>query len=313
MNEPRGRREFIKILGFGGVVFASGLAGACTNLLRKSGGGPEDDFFFVQLSDSHWGFKGPPNPEAANTLRQAVQAVNALPRQPDFIVFTGDLTHTTDDVAERNKRMREFKEIVAGLKTPVQHYMPGEHDASLDEGKAFQDNFGPTHYSFDHKGIHFAVLDNVSDPQAAIGDAQLDWLLADLKPLSPDAPIVVFTHRPLFDLAPAWDWATKDGSKAIDLLQHYKNVTVFYGHIHQEHHFKTGAIAHHAAQSLIFPLPPPLSQPKRAPVPWDPAHPRRGLGFREISVDPSRLVLTLKQDSLEGVGAVQPATAGASY
>jgi hypothetical protein len=308
MIEPKGRREFMQLLGLGGVVFASGLAGACSNILRKSGG-PENDFFFVQLSDSHWGFKGPPNPEAANTLRQAVAAVNSLPAAPDFVVFTGDLTHTTDDEVERGKRMREFKAIVADLKVPVQYYMPGEHDASLDLGKAYQENFGATHYSFEHKGIHFAVLDNVSDPQAALGDAQIDWLLADLKPLRADAPIVIFTHRPLFDLAPQWDWATKDGSKAIDLLQHYKNVTVFYGHIHQEHHFKTGEIAHHAATSLIFPLPAPMSQPKRAPVPWDPMHPRRGLGFREISVDESRLLLTLKQDSLEG--AAQPVAASA--
>jgi len=304
MTESRGRREFMQLLGLGGVVFASGLAGSCTNILRKAGA-QEDDFFFVQLSDSHWGFKGPPNPEAANTLRQAVAAVNALPATPDFVVFTGDLTHTTDDEAERRKRMREFKAIVADLKVPLQYYMPGEHDASLDQGKAYQENFGATHYSFDHKGIHFAVLDNVSDPAAALGDDQIDWLLADLKPLRPEAPIVVFTHRPLFDLAPAWDWATKDGSKAIDLLQHWKNVTVFYGHIHQEHHFKTGEIAHHAATSLVFPLPAPMSKPKRAPVPWDPAHPRRGLGFREISVDESRLVLKLKQDSLENLAAVQ--------
>jgi len=308
MIEPKGRREFMQLLGLGGVVFASGLAGACSNILRKSGD-PENDFFFVQLSDSHWGFKGPPNPEAANTLRQAVAAVNSLPAAPDFVVFTGDLTHTTDDEVERRKRMREFKAIVADLKVPVQYYMPGEHDASLDLGKAYQENFGATHYSFEHKGIHFAVLDNVSDPQAALGDAQIDWLLADLKPLRADAPIVIFTHRPLFDLAPQWDWATKDGSKAIDLLQHYKNVTVFYGHIHQEHHFKTGEIAHHAATSLIFPLPAPMSQPKRAPAPWDPTHPRRGLGFREISVDESRLLLTLKQDSLEG--AAQPVAASA--
>jgi hypothetical protein len=296
MNEPRGRRSFLQLMGLGGAVFASGLAGACTNILRK----PDEDFFFVQLSDTHWGFKGPPNPEAANTLSQAVAAVNALPRAPDFVVFTGDLTHTTDDEAERRKRMREFKSIVAGLRAPVQYYMPGEHDASLDNGAAYQENFGKTHYSFDHKGIHFAVLDNVSDPAAALGDAQIDWLMNDLRPLKQDAPIVIFTHRPLFDLAPTWDWATKDGSKAIDLLQRYKNVTVFYGHIHQEHHFKTGEIAHHAATSLIFPLPPPLSQAKRAPVPWDPAHPRRGLGFREVTAGDSRLVLTLKQDSLEG-------------
>lgn len=305
MNEQGRRREFLQLLGLGGVVFASGLAGACSGLPPRPGA-PDEEFFFVQLSDTHWGFKGPPNPDAANTLRQAVQAVNALAAQPDFVVFTGDLTHTTDDDDERRRRMSEFKVIVAKLRAPVRWYMPGEHDAALDGGRAFQEHFGPTHYSFDHKGIHFAVLDNVSDPRAALGAAQLDWLRADLKRFAVDAPIVVFTHRPLFDLAPQWDWATQDGSKAIDLLQHWRNVTVFYGHIHQVHHSRTGAIAHHAAQSLIFPLPPPLSQPRRAPVPWDPQHPRRGLGFREISVDESRRVLTLQEDSLEGTPANTP-------
>ena len=103
---------------------------------------------------------------------------------------------------------------------------------------------------------------------------------------------------------------SKYSTSAIDLLQHWKNVTVFYGHIHQEHHFRTGAIAHHAAQSLIFPLPAPLSQPKRAPVPWDPAHPRRGLGFREISAGPSRLVLALGEHSLESAAAAQATAVG---
>ncbi|PMX94520.1 serine/threonine protein phosphatase, partial [Pseudomonas sp. GW460-13] len=59
-------------------------------------------------------------------------------------------------------------------------------------------------------------------------------------------------------------------------------VTVFYGHIHQEHHHTTGHIAHHAARSLMFPLPPPGSQPQRLPVPWDAAQPYRGLGWREV-------------------------------
>ena len=29
----------------------------------------------------------------------------------------------------------------------------------------------------------------------------------------------------------------------------YRNVTVFYGHIHHEHHHRTGHIEHHAAQA----------------------------------------------------------------
>jgi hypothetical protein len=282
MERTIDRREFMQLVGLGGVVFASGLG----NDARAAA--PEvayDDFHFVQLSDCHWGYEGPANPEAKVTLKKAVAAVNGLSETPDFVVFTGDLTHTTDDSKERRKRLSEFRDIVGELKVKNVRFMPGEHDASLDRGEAYQEFFGKTHYTFDHKGVHFIVLDNVSDPGGAIGEAQLQWLAADLKQLPQDARIVVFTHRPLFDLAPQWDWATRDGAKAVELLMPHKNVTVFYGHIHQEHHHTTGHIAHHSAKSLIFPLPAPGSQPKRAPLPWSPQEPYKGLGFREIEAE----------------------------
>ena len=276
------RRTFLQLAALGGgAVFASSLAGAA----RAAGAG-YDDFYFVQLSDAHWGFNGPAvNPDAQGTLPKAIDAVNALPEQPDFVVFTGDLTHTTDNPVERRKRMAEFKQIVSKLKVKDVRFMPGEHDAALDHGKAFGEHFGDTHYAFEHKGVHFIAVDNVSDPAARIGDEQLAWLAAELAKLPKDAKIVVLTHRPLFDLAPQWDWATRDGAKAMELLMPYQNVTVFYGHIHQENHRMTGHIAHHSAKSLMFPLPAPMSQPKREPIPWDPQNPYRGLGFREVEAE----------------------------
>ena len=283
------RRDFLALtLVGGGAVFASGLSG-CASIAKATSDGYHDDgyndFYFVQLSDTHWGYQGPANPDAAVTLRKAVATVNALPTQPEFIVFTGDLTHTTDDPAERRRRLAEFKQIVADLKVKTVRFMPGEHDAALDFGAAYKEHFGPTHYTFDHKGVHFIALDNVSDPGAKIGDEQLAWLQADLANRDKQAPIVVLTHRPLFDLAPKWDWATRDGAQAIDLLMPYSNVTVFYGHIHQEHHQMTGHIAHHSAKSLIFPLPAPGSQEKRTPLPWDAGVPYKGLGFREVEAE----------------------------
>jgi 3',5'-cyclic AMP phosphodiesterase CpdA len=272
------RREFLKLMGLGGVVFASGLA-------RGAHAAGNEDFYFVQLSDAHWGFEGPPNPDAKGTLKKAVAAVNALSVQPDFIVFTGDLTHVTDDAKQREQRMAEFRDIVSALKVKTVRFMPGEHDAAPDWGTTYKQFFGETHYTFDHKGVHFIAIDNVSDPAAQIGDEQLKWLAADLAKQPKDANIVVLTHRPLFDLYPQWDWATRDGAKAVDLLMPYQNVIVFYGHIHQENHHMTGHIAHHSAKSLMFPLPAPGSQPKRLPVPWDAAHPYQGLGYREIEAE----------------------------
>jgi hypothetical protein len=279
------RRDFLKLAGIGGVVFASGLSGWASTTQSHPAArkrlSAADDFYFVQLSDTHWGFADPTiNPDATGTLKKAIAAVNRL--EPDFVVFTGDLTHTTDDPRERRRRLSEFRDIVSALKVREIKFMPGEHDAALDRGEAYQEFFGKPNYSFDHKNVHFIVLDNVSDPSASIGEAQLDWLAGELARFDKDAPIVVLTHRPLFDLYPQWDWATRDGAKALELLLPYRNVTVFYGHIHQEHHHLTGHIAHHSAKSLIFPLPAPGSQPKRAPLPWDPAEPYKGMGFRSV-------------------------------
>jgi predicted phosphodiesterase len=289
------RREFLKMLGLG-VVYVSGLEGcrgeaanapaAVTAARGKAelARPPLKDFYFVQVTDTHWGFKGPPNPEADTTLRRAIAQINALSPAPDFVVFTGDITHTTDDNAVRRDRMREAKQIITELRVKDVRFIPGEHDASPDRGEAFREAFGEMHWSFDHGGVHFVALDNVSDPASSVGDAQKEWLKADLARLAASQPIVVFAHRPLFPLYPAWDWHTKDGEDVIALLTPYENVTVFYGHIHQEHHHVTGRIAHHAARSLIFPLPAPGSAPKRAPLPWDPEAKDHGLGFRQVEL-----------------------------
>jgi len=291
------RRELMKLLGLGGVVLGSGLPGF--SLAAGKGAGVED-FFFLQLSDTHWGFSGPPNPEADRTLKQVVQAVNASKAKPDFVVFTGDLTHTTDDDALRRKRMTEFKAIVSDLKVPKVYFLPGEHDASLDKGQAYQEHFGALHQSFQHKGVRFIALDNVSDPAGAVGDTQIDWLKSELAKADKDAPIVVLTHRPLFDLYPQWDWATADGAKVTSVLEPYRHLTVFYGHIHQENHRTIGRIAHHSAKSLIFPLPAPGSVPKRQPVAWDPQQPARGLGYREVEFAAKTSEVKLEEYDVKG-------------
>ena len=102
MHEKLDRRDFLKLTGLGGIVFASGLAGLASSTSQAA---EQDDFYFVQLSDTHWGFDGKAiNPDAHGTLQKAVAAVNSLNVQPDFVMFTGDLTHTTDDPKERRKR-----------------------------------------------------------------------------------------------------------------------------------------------------------------------------------------------------------------
>jgi Icc-related predicted phosphoesterase/plastocyanin len=285
MNIRLCRRDFLK---FAGAIGTSGtlfnIVSLAADSSQQGSGGAQENFTFVQMSDTHWGFNNPAiNPDFAGTLKKAIAQVNALKETPDFIVFTGDLTHTTDDDKERRKRMNEFKEIIKELKVQNIRFLAGEHDASLDNGQAFGEIFGKTHYTFDHKGVHFIAIDNVSDPHAIIGDEQLKWLGEDLSKLDKNTRIVVLTHRPLFDLAPDWDWATPDGAKAIDLLTPFKNIVVLYGHIHQLNDHTTGQIGHHSAMGLMYPLPAPHSVPKKAPIPWNAAKPYDNLGLRKVS------------------------------
>src|SRR5256886_9913847 len=201
MTDLMNRRDLLKLAGMGVAVFVSGTTVRAGGSAQKK----NESFYFVQLSDTHWGFNGPSiNPDSQGTVKKAVAAVNALDDQPDFVVFTGDLTQTTDDRKIRRDRMAEFRDIVSQLRVKTVRFMAGEHDASLDHGEAYQEFFGDLHYTFDHKGVHFIVLDNVSDPTGSIGDAQLQWLRADLARLDRESPIVVLTHRPLFDLYPQW-------------------------------------------------------------------------------------------------------------
>ena len=111
-----------------------------------------------------------PRPRAR--CRAAIAAVNALEQKPDFVVFTGDLTQTTDDPKVRRAAATRVSRHRGGAAAcPKCTSSPASTTPSLDRGEAYQEVFGgPLHYTFDHKGVHFIVLDNTSDPAPILGD-----------------------------------------------------------------------------------------------------------------------------------------------
>jgi 3',5'-cyclic AMP phosphodiesterase CpdA len=292
--DPVDRRKFFRIAGLtlgAGALYrfappALGEGGSILDSLGRTNGERPTPFSFVQFSDTHVGFNGEPDPLGTKAFEQAVETVNALPEPPDLVLFTGDLTHDSEKPGEHAARMKRFREIAANLKAPLVKSVPGEHDAGLDGGVLFRENFGETYYSFDHCGVHFVALDNVSRGKPAIGSEQLAWLRKDLERFPKTAPIVVFTHRPLFDLKPDWEWFTSDGDQVLNALAPYENVTVLYGHIHREHVHTEGSATHYASRSLIFAFPDPETGVPKKPVPFDPAKPFQNLGLRRVSERP---------------------------
>jgi hypothetical protein len=74
------RRDLLALMGIGGVVFASGLAACAADpaagpQVAGNPPPPADDVCSLQLSDTHWGFKGPPNPQADVTLEHAIATI----------------------------------------------------------------------------------------------------------------------------------------------------------------------------------------------------------------------------------------------
>ena len=257
---------------------AGAAAGAAQGTAAGSGG-----FLMFQITDTHWGYKGPANPNPTAAFERSVAEIAGWPNRPELVVHTGDVTHMTPDAGERKARLEAAKALLGKLGSELL-VIPGEHDAAADHGEAFQSVFGVTHQARELRGVYMIALDNVSDPKGAIGDDQLAWFEREVGKVPADRPLLVFTHRPLFSLAEPWDWYTKDGDRALAILERHPNTTVFYGHIHQANLHKTGSTLHISSRSLVFPLPAPGSVPKKVPLAWDPAAPFKGLGYRQVDL-----------------------------
>jgi 3',5'-cyclic AMP phosphodiesterase CpdA len=302
------RRHFLKVsgmsLGVGALISvapaiaAEGPASRVRNWFRHRNGETLSPFNLVQLSDAHVGFQGPPNPTGTKAFERAIDVINGLNPQPELILFTGDLTHESETPGEHAKRMQLFKSLTSRLKTQRILYVPGEHDAALDHGTLYREFFGETYYSFDHRGVHLIALDNVSSGKPAVGAEQIDWLRRDLARFPHTTPLIVFTHRPLFDLRPDWEWFTRDGDAVLNMLAPFENVTILYGHIHRHDVHQSEHATHYASRSLIFAFPDPTSTAEKKPVAFDKEKPFRNLGMQQMS-GPTRRVdeveLTLQE------------------
>src|SRR5262245_12642381 len=298
VRNPLDRRSFLRIAGtslsIGALysAFAPLAHGACgailTRTLAELNGEAPGIFSFIQLSDTHVGFNGPPDPLGTRAFENAVATINRLKRRPELVIVTGDLTHDADSPDEHAKRYRLFKEIAGRIGGAQVKVVPGENDAALDGGVMFREFMGPTYHSFDHRGVHFVALDNVSNGKPTVGPAQLAWMKADLARFPTSAPIVVYTHRPLFDLKPEWEWFTSDGDEVMNALAPYENVTVLYGHIHRHHEHTEGRVRHYAARSLIFAFPDPETTAEKKPIPFDKDRPFKNLGLRIVEEPGSR-------------------------
>lgn len=271
--EPQ-RRELLKcMLWAGSALLWTVSAGIPKSRLISNayaGDAPTEGFSFAQISDSHIGFPGPANVDVTGTLQLAMRHVVALKKRTSLLIHTGDISHLGQD-----KELDTAKQIIdsAGFET---HYVPGEHDMLVDNGKGFYARFSPKDaralgaYTLDTHGVHFIALNNVSNFHAGglgqLGAAQLEWVKRDLKGRPASQPIIILAHMPLWSIYPEWGWGTDESADLLAALKRFGSVTVLNGHIHQVLQKVEGHVTFHTALSTAFPLPPPGSGPAPIPV-----------------------------------------------
>ncbi len=254
------RRGFLECMAWAGtgMVWTVGSGVLSSQVFGQTTKAATGELRFVQISDSHIGFNRPANPDVNGTLQAAIDKINALEHEPDFIIHTGDLT--------QNSKASEFDTLDQLMKSakPKQLFcVPGEHDV-MDQGKGYLARYGANAkgrgwYGFNHKDVHFVGLSNVDvvDGMGQLGDDQLAWLKDDLRAQPASRPVVVFAHIPLWSVYPQWGWATKDSAQALELLKRFGSVTVLNGHIHQVMQKVEGKATFHTAMSTAFPQATP--------------------------------------------------------
>ncbi|MFB7455581.1 metallophosphoesterase family protein [Streptomyces sp. NPDC056188] len=255
---------------------------------------------FVQVSDSHIGFQGPANMDVAGSFTEAIRQVNSLGFRPDFVMHSGDLTHLSTA-----SQFDQVRQMMTGMRTDRVFTVPGEHDSIGDAGRAYRQTFGKGTlgegwYSFDTHGVHFVALVNTLSLEKLghLGEEQIEFVRRDLRGLSSDTPIVVFSHIPLFAMYPRWGWSTDDALRVIALLRRFSSVTCLNGHVHQLFTKTDGNITFHSATTTAYPLP----KPGRAPAPTPQVVPARqlkdALGIRSVGYRQGDRELAIKDERL---------------
>ncbi|HMN44201.1 MAG TPA: metallophosphoesterase [Povalibacter sp.] len=277
MSQTFDRRTFLRNAALG--VSASTLP---LTLVELAFAKPQDTFTFAYISDSHiQHIKG--TQFVRNWDRGLIRAVaetNLIAPKPDFVMFGGDLAQLGN-----RPELDHGAEMLSKLNGKVHHVM-GEHDYYLDLGEYWSKLFGPQYYSFNHKGVHFVVLnsiltyddwtfdrwpsaeqrmlemaglDNPNGSPFMVGEKQRDWLRKDLAKVKKSTPIVVFSHSPLQKIYKGWNFWTEDAEQVQALLAPFDKVTVFYGHVHQIQYNQIGNISFTSAMATAWPWPYPQS------------------------------------------------------
>lgn len=259
------RRRFIQTAGVTAAALMSGQVRQTTaappTTTPSTMPPPQRSFRFVHLTDIHV----QPELDAETGFRQCIRRVNELDPRPDFILTGGDLVMDVLDVSSVRaiELFGIYKSACSESEIPI-HNCLGNHDVfgwgrrslshhMLYGKKMAQEWLGmdKTTYSFEHKGWHFCVVDDIqSSPDSAyeggISEEDLHWLDQDLNAAG-DKPKVICVHIPIISVAVyrkldaggagpipvSRGTMCRNVGKILEVIRKHKVNLVLSGHMHE--------------------------------------------------------------------------------
>jgi 3',5'-cyclic-AMP phosphodiesterase len=308
------RRIFLHRALLGGTVVAAASAGwlpriNTLDMAFAQERGPAVTFKFAWISDTHL-LPKEVNRRFVEKAVRAVKEVQAMDPPADFLIFGGDLAQLGDPI-----ELRLGNEIISELKIR-KHFIPGEHDWYLDMGKTWNELFGASPWTFDHKGVRFIGLDTVSrardywtarkmDPKqrmaematldgalggdwAGLGPEGLSFLDKTLSDWPKDQPVVIFSHNPLYEYYPPWNFWVRDWREVHEIVKPFRRITNLHGHTHQVLYNEIGSMRSIGMLATSWPWPyapegvPNLTRPMVRANPGDHFD---GVGWSRVTFD----------------------------
>lgn len=231
-------------------------------------------FSFAVISDTHirprGGDDSSPYPVNALANARARYAAAAIARhEPGFTIHLGDMVHPLPDMPTYEAACEEALEIFKPL-GPAMRYVAGNHDIgdkphegtpagaitaqNMADYEAF---FGPTWFSFDEGGCHFAVINSSLINSGSEDEVrQRTWLEEDLA-ANERKRVFLFSHYPLFVCTPDEpthfdNYAQPGRDWLLGLARETGIEAVFSGHVHNFFYARVGGTKFHILPSTCF-------------------------------------------------------------
>ena len=247
--------KFVTITLFGILLFSASSAAVINKYQSVENQSVSDDFYFVQLTDTHIRHKiFDPNEITTNRLKTVVETVISYENKPAFIVITGDLTEWAagitgafNAVAFTNCFYEQDDQLYAdeNLTIPV-YTTPGNHDYVLHRNLRNYHRFidrkhveDEDRYVVIYEDVSLFFMDSgpnyYSDPLVlfewygeGLYNCDIEWLEEELIKCESTHKIILM-HHPAVSKG---GFFIRNREEFIDLCETYEVDVVLAGHTH---------------------------------------------------------------------------------